>query len=213
MQLVLDAASRAREGLAEAGAGGADRGTVADATTRKRPFLTAAGADPSGPHRAVRAAPADESVRPAAGLMPTAPASAALGHVPAFVLLVGRVGRAHASGRMRAGRGRSFAASPGGAGRSPGGGLADPGVLCGGGHQLGRGAGQDVAECGHHLQRHPFGGAGDQAVDLGGGQFDAALAEQRNQFGGGVDPVLGHHFAQPPGVADLALHVCLPLWD
>src|SRR5664280_1922 len=119
VQLVLEPASGAGERLAEAGAGGADRGAVTRAATRKRPFLTAAGADPSSPHCAVRAGPADESVRPAAGLVPAPGAAAALGHVPAFVLLIARVGAAHASGRMRAGRGRSFATSAGCAGRSP----------------------------------------------------------------------------------------------
>jgi Pterin binding enzyme len=63
-----------------------------------------------------------------------------------------------------------------------------------------------------HLQRQPLGGAGHQAVDLGGGQVDAAVAQQGHQVGGGEDPVLGHHLAQPPGVAGLALHACLPAW-
>jgi hypothetical protein len=47
VQLVLEPASGAGKRLAEAGAGGADRGAVTRAATRKRPFLTAAGADPS----------------------------------------------------------------------------------------------------------------------------------------------------------------------
>src|SRR5207237_10814179 len=51
---------------------------------------------------------------------PAAAAAAALADVPALVLLVGCVGAAHApSSRIRAGRGRSFAAVAGGAGRSP----------------------------------------------------------------------------------------------
>ena len=118
-------------------------------------------------------------------------------------------GAAHApSSRMRAGRGRGFAAPRAGrAGRRWRSG--DAGVLGGGGHQVGRGALQDVAERGQHLQRQPLRGAGHQPVDLGGGQVDAAVVQHRHQLGRGVDLVPGHHLAQVPGVADLASYVCL----
>ncbi|GHE13922.1 hypothetical protein GCM10010339_82800 [Streptomyces alanosinicus] len=55
-------------------------------------------------------------------------------------------------------------------------------------------------------------GVGDQAVNLGGGQADAPLAQQRHQLGRGEDTVCGHHLTQPPRVSDLALHACLPVW-
>jgi hypothetical protein len=52
---------------------------------------------------------ADVTIRPTSGLVLAAPAATALGHEPAFILLVGGVGAAHWSGRIRAARGRSFA--------------------------------------------------------------------------------------------------------
>src|SRR5664280_807618 len=118
-QRVLETAACAGEGLGEPGTSGADRGAVAGALARQRPVGAATGTDPSNTHRTVRAGPADVSVRPAAGLVPAPPAPAALGHVPAFALLGGRVEAAHGSGRIRAGRGRSFATGAWGAGGSP----------------------------------------------------------------------------------------------
>ena len=72
----------------------------------------------------------------------------------------------------------------------PCGGLARGGVRGGGGDQLGRGDLEDVAERGEDGQGQPFRGAGDQPVDLGGGQRDAAFGEQRHQVGGGEQPAL-----------------------
>lgn len=56
--------------------------------------------------------------RPAARLVRSAVAAAALADEPALVLLVGRIGTANSSGRVRAGRGCSFATAAAGAGRS-----------------------------------------------------------------------------------------------
>src|SRR5262249_11207141 len=53
VQLALETAARAGEGLGESGAVSADRGAVARASAWKHPLLTAPGAGSPGPHRAV----------------------------------------------------------------------------------------------------------------------------------------------------------------
>jgi hypothetical protein len=67
--------------------------------------------------RPVRAGATNVAIRPAASLVLASAAPAAFHEVPAFVLLVAGVVAAHSSGRIRAGRGRSFATVEG-AGRS-----------------------------------------------------------------------------------------------
>src|SRR5664280_409101 len=74
---------------------------------------------PSSPYRPVGAGPADRPVRPAGGLVTVSPAAGTVDDVPAFVLLVGGVGAVHSSGRIRAGRGRSFWLAGAAVGRSP----------------------------------------------------------------------------------------------
>ena len=105
------------------------------------------------------------------------------------------------------GPGRAQLSRAGDGARAGAGGLAGGGVLGAGDDQVGRGDLEDVAERGEHRQRQPFGGAGDQPVDLGGGQVDAALGQQRRQLGGGEHPAGGHDLAQPPVVADLAAFI------
>lgn len=96
------------------------------------------------------------------------------------------------------------------AGQAVGGGAADPGVLGGGGDQIGGSAAENVAERRKYLKRKPFRCSRDQALDLGGGQVDAALVQKREQFGG-VEPAAGgHQFAQVPGVADGSFHAFIP---
>ena len=106
---------------------------------------------------------------------------------------------------MRARVGRSFAAA-GVTGASPVPVLRTADVVGGGDDQLGRGGLEDVAQRGQYRQGQSFRGAGDQPVHLRGGQVDAALPQRRHQLGGGEHAVGGHHLAQPPPVADLALH-------
>jgi hypothetical protein len=95
--------------------------------------------------------------------------------------------------------------------RRAAGGRARRGVGGVGDDQVGRGDVQGVAERSQHLKRQPFRGAGDQPVDLRGGQRDAALGQQRNKLGGGEQAAFGHQLAQSPAVADLSSHPELPV--
>src|SRR3979411_2658564 len=104
---------------------GADRNIVVGAQAGEHAVISAAGTTPSDAQRPVVAGAADVTIRPTSGLVLAAPAATALGNEPAFILLVGGVGAAHWSGRIRAARGRSFATFDG-AGLSSVAGLRTP---------------------------------------------------------------------------------------
>ena len=76
-------------------------------------------------------------------------------------------------------------------------------VLGGGGHRVGRGALQEVAQRGQDLQRQPLAGAGDETVDLGGGQVDPALRAAGAPISrGGGEARLGQRLARPCSETD-----------
>jgi hypothetical protein len=52
----------------------------------------------------------------------------------------------------------------------------------------------------------PFRGAGDQTVNLGGGQPDAAFGQVWHELGDGEHTSGGHQLSQAPPIADLAWH-------
>lgn len=110
VQFAFGAAAGALVGDGEARAVRGDRGVVSRAEAGEGAVGIAAGAvsaDAKGP---VVAGAADVAVRPADRESAVTSAAGAIPH---------RVGGLHASRRMRAGRGRSFAAAVVGAGRSP----------------------------------------------------------------------------------------------
>ena len=109
MQLAFLRAAAAPKRRGEPRAVRTDRGLITSAQPRKHPVGSAPRATPSNTQRPVRAGATNVAIRPAASLVLASAAPAAFHEVPAFVLLVAGVVAAHSSGRIRAGRGRSFA--------------------------------------------------------------------------------------------------------